>query len=182
MHITVNLLPWREKQRTIIQHRFVAIMLILSLMIFIISLLFYIIIAQKINKQHIRNRFLQQHIRQLHSKQKIISQLKRQQQQFSQQINAFNQLANKRIQTLQILITLAKMIPDNMVLTHLSFAKNNILMQGKTQDTENISYFVDNLMQLPWLTQSKIISITHDKKSTVFTNDFILSIQVKTKR
>jgi type IV pilus assembly protein PilN len=150
----INLLPWREQQRTERKKSF-AVGMIGALLgagaVTVVGLLF---MKALVDGQESRNQRLTEEIKILDKKNEEINSLEQQKQQYIARMRVIETLQRSRTEIVHIFDTFVKTIPDGTYLTSISQNGKNFKIRGVAQASGGVSAFMRSLDASQWLKDS----------------------------
>ena len=147
----INLLPWREelrKQRQVDFLIFLAAGLVVSIFI---MLAVHFSIANMVDNQKSRNRFIQNEISVLDKKIKEIKQLDKTKSKLLARMEVIQRLQSSRPEIVHMFDQLAKTVPEGVHLTKFSQSGKKLSIAGNAQSNTRVSAYMRNLELSPWL-------------------------------
>ena len=148
----INLLPWREQQRTERKKAFGVGMFGAFIGALVVAGAAWFLVSQMIDAQRSRNNLLQTEIRELDKKIEEINSLEQQKQQFIARMQIIETLQRSRPEIVHVFDTFVRIIPDGVYLTSLQQTGRRFKIQGVTQSPTRVSNFMRAIEASEWLT------------------------------
>lgn len=176
--IQINLLPWREAEKEARKVRFVAILAgFIGLSLFILVILHFYI-DHSINRQLLRNSYLQSRLDQEQQNLGNLKKMKEQQAVFMSELYFIIKLREQSLQVIRLLDNLTKTIPNTVFLNKIMRQKDTIVLDGEAESNLNITQFMKNLGQSHYFTPPILNEITaKPNANTMGMQDFELKME-----
>jgi type IV pilus assembly protein PilN len=171
----INLLPWREQQRTERKKAFGVGMLAAFLAAVVVAGAGLLLVNQMIDAQQARNNRLREEIKILDKQIEEINSLELQKQQFIARMQVIEKLQRSRPEIVHVFDTFVKTIPDGTYLTALTQTEQKFKIQGIAQSSARVSAFMRTLEASEWLTEVDLEGVTDDNKGNAVGSDFTLN-------
>jgi type IV pilus assembly protein PilN len=176
--IQINLLPWRAAEKEARKVRFIATLAgFIGLSLFILVILHFYT-DHSINRQLLRNSYLQSRLEQEQGKLFDLKKMKEQQAVFMTELYFIIKLREQSLQVIRLLDNLTKTIPNTVFLDKIMRQKNIITLTGEAESNLDITQFMKNLSQSHYFTAPVLNQITA-KPNTLGMQDFELRIEQK---
>jgi type IV pilus assembly protein PilN len=169
----INLLPWREQQRTERKKAFGVGMLAAMLAAFVVAGGGYLMFNQMVDAQQARNNRLREEIKILDKQIEEINSLEQQKQQFIARMQIIEKLQRSRPEIVHVFDTFVKTIPDGTYLTAITQTETKFKLQGVAQSPARVSAFMRSLEASEWLTEPEV-EIVETKKGNTVGSEFTL--------
>lgn len=165
---TINLLPWREKNRLLTKRLFIAGSIGVILLALSINILWYSLLQNKIDLQTQRNAYLQAQVEaaeQSPTDKKIFLKHK---QAILSQVASLQELNNQRFRIIELWQDLPMLLPNDVFITSIHFIASRIELAGSAKTAVQVSDLVKHLSQQPgWSdVQLQEISSASDPSTT----------------
>jgi type IV pilus assembly protein PilN len=147
----INLLPWREQQRTDRKKAFGVGLGAAGLGAAAITGLAWLFFNQMIDGQQARNAMLREEIKTLDKKIEEINSLEQQKEQMIARMQIIEKLQQSRPEIVHDLDTFARIIPDGTYLTSITQTDQRFKIQGITQAASRVSTFLESIEASEWL-------------------------------
>ena len=169
----INLLPWREQQRTERKKAFGVGMLAAAIGAVVVAGAAYLLVNSMIDAQATRNARLQAEIKTVDRQIEEINSLEAQKQQFIARMNIIAKLQRSRPEIVHVFDTFVKTIPDGTYLTAITQADQRFKIQGVAQSSTRVSAFMRSLDGSQWLKEPEL-EVVETTKNNAQGNDFTL--------
>jgi type IV pilus assembly protein PilN len=169
----INLLPWREQQRTERKKTFAVGMIAALIAAAVVTAVGYFFFNQLISSQQARNDRLRQEITVLDKQIEEINSLEQQKQQFVARMQIIEKLQRSRPEIVHVFDTFVKTVPDGTYLTGITQTDQRFKIQGVAQSSTRVSSFMRSLEDSEWLTDTEL-EVVESKKENTFGSDFTL--------
>jgi len=163
---TVNLLPWRERQRYQQQRQFMRTLLLVVILTLVTLWLWRWQIGQHIHHQQQRNDFLQQHLAELEQR------YQKQQQQvqrlalLTQQKRQLEAVQRNPAIFVQLLEALVLAVPQDVYLTALSQSGERIEISGRVDQPASLTPLLRNLGASSLFSDATLVTLETDHAQT----------------
>lgn len=147
----INLLPWREQQRTERKKAFGVGMAGALLGALVVAGIAWFLVSQMMNAQAQRNQKLTAGIKELDAQIEKINDLDAQKQQFIARMQIIERLQRSRPEIVHVFDTFTKIIPDGVYLTSLQQTGRRFRIQGFSQSSTRVSNFMRAIESSEWL-------------------------------
>jgi len=169
----INLLPWREQQRTERKKAFGVGMLAAAIGAAVVAGAAFLLMNSMIDAQAARNARLQAEIKTVDRQIEEINSLEAQKQQFIARMNIIAKLQRSRPEIVHVFDTFVKTIPDGTYLTAITQTDQRFKIQGVAQSSTRVSAFMRALDASQWLKEPELDVVEASKNNTQG-NDFTL--------
>jgi type IV pilus assembly protein PilN len=167
----INLLPWREQQRTERKKAFGVGMLGAAVGAAAVAAVAWFLISQMLAAQSERNNRLRGEIRELDKQIEEINSLEQQKQQFIARMQIIETLQRSRPEIVHVFDTVTRIIPDGVYLTSMRQQGSKFTFQGVTQSPTRVSDFMRAIDSSEWLTRVEPGPINRGSQGYSFTLD-----------
>jgi type IV pilus assembly protein PilN len=172
----INLLPWREQQRT---ERKLAFLVGLgggALAAIVATVAGYLFFGSLIDGQLQRNDRLRAEIKVLDKQIEEINNLEAQKQKFIARMQIIEKLQRSRPEIVHVFDTLVRTVPDGTYLTGVTQADRRFKVQGVAQSSTRVSAFMRNIDASQWLKNPEL-EVVESKKENTAGSDFTLTAE-----
>jgi type IV pilus assembly protein PilN len=169
----INLLPWREQQRTERKKAFLVGMGAAGLAALAVSGAGFLLFNQMIDAQQARNTLLKGEIKVLDKQIEEINSLEAQKQQFIARMQIIEKLQRSRPEIVHVFDTFTKTVPDGTYLTAITQTEQKFKIQGVAQSATRVSSFMRSLEASQWLKEPEL-ELVESKKGNTLGSDFTL--------
>jgi type IV pilus assembly protein PilN len=150
----INLLPWREQQRTERKKSFAVGMMAALVGALAVTGAGYLFMGSLIESQNARNNKLTSEIKVLDIAIQEINDLEQQKQQFIARMQIIEKLQRSRPEIVHVFDTFVKTIPDGTYLTSITQSGQKFKIQGVAQSATRVASFMRELDASQWLTNA----------------------------
>jgi type IV pilus assembly protein PilN len=165
----INLLPWREQQRTDRKKAFGVGLGAAMLGALVLAGLAYLFVGQMISGQQARNTLLREEIKTLDKKIEEINNLEQQKEQMIARMQIIEKLQQSRPEIVHVFDTFTKIIPDGMYLTSLAQTEQKFKIVGITQSAGRVSPFMKAIEASEWLKDQELEKVESKSVGQEFT-------------
>ena len=161
----INLLPWREEERSERQRQFVSILGLVALLGVVVMWSIYTYYSGKIENQRGRNNYLQTQVRNLDTKIKEITTLETERKELVDRMELIQDLQKSRPQVVHLFDEIVQKMPEGMNMIEIERKGDVVIFTGIAESAPRISNFMRNLAGSQWISKPDIEDIQDDKKS-----------------
>ena len=176
--IPINLLPHRAERRKAQQRQFLAMAGIAAAVGIALVILVHGLLAQRIDNQERRNRFLNDKIAELDKQIDEIQKLKEQTQAMLARKKVVESLQANRTEAVRLLDQLVRQLPDGLYLKAVKQTGDMVNVTGFATSNARVSTLMRNFEASPWLEEPKLVEIKAVKVGNANLNEFILNVKV----
>ena len=176
--IPINLLPHRAERRKAQRRQFLAMAGIAVGVGIALVVLVHGLLAQRIDNQERRNRFLNDKIAELDKQIDEIQKLKEQTQAMLSRKKVVESLQANRTEAVRLLDQLVRQLPDGLYLKSVKQTGDMVNVTGFATSNARVSTLMRNFEASPWLEEPKLIEIKAVKVGNANLNEFNLSVKV----
>lgn len=169
----INLLPWREQQRTDRKKAFGVGMAAAGLGALAVTGAGYLMMSQMIDGQRARNQRLTQEIQVLDKQIEEINSLELQKQQHISRMQIIEKLQRSRSEIVHVFDTFVQTVPDGTHLTAITQTNQKFKIQGVAQSNTRVADFMRSIDASQWLKDPEI-EVTESTKGNVPGYDFTM--------
>jgi type IV pilus assembly protein PilN len=165
--IRVNLMPHRAIRREALKRQFIAVAVGVAVFGVAIWFLVHTLLADKIEDQQGRNRFLEEQIVVLDKQIEEIKKLREQTAQLLARKKVVESLQANRAEAVHLLDELVRQLPDGVYLKGVKQTGQRVAINGYAQSNARVSTLMRNLESSPWLEQASLVEIksaTHENQ------------------
>lgn len=162
----INLLPWREQQRTERKKAFGVGMGAAALGAGVVALAGFMFVNQMIDSQVGRNKLLEREILVLDKQIEEINSLEQQKQQHISRMQIIEKLQQSRPEIVHVFETFTTTIPDGAFLTSITQTGPRYKIQGVAQSSSRVSTFWRALDASQWLKELELDVLEAAKNNT----------------
>jgi len=176
--IPINLLPHRAERRKAQQRRFLVMVAGMAGVAFGIVVLVHGFLAQRIDNQERRNRYLNDQIVALDKQIDEIKKLKEQTQALLARKKVVESLQSNRTEAVRLLDQLVRQLPDGLYLKNVKQTGDTVNVVGYATSNARVSTLMRNFEASPWLETPRLVEIKAVKVNEANLNEFSLNIKV----
>jgi type IV pilus assembly protein PilN len=169
----INLLPWREQQRTERKKAFGVGMAAAAVGALVVTGAGYLLMNQMKDAQAGRNALLTREIQVLDKQIEEINSLETQKQQFIARMQIIEKLQRSRPEIVHVFDTFVKTMPDGTYLTAITQTEQRFKIQGVAQSATRVSSFMRALSASEWL-KDPDLEVVEVKQANALGSDFTL--------
>ncbi len=161
----INLLPWREEERSERQRQFVSVLGLVAMLGVVVMWSVYTFYSGKTDNQRNRNNYLQSQIRKLDTKIKEITTLESERKELVDRMELIQDLQKSRPQIVHLFDEIVQSMPEGMNMTQIERKGKNVFFSGVAESNPRISNFMRNLSASQWITKPDLDGLQDDKDS-----------------
>jgi type IV pilus assembly protein PilN len=176
--IPINLLPHRAERRKAQQRQFLALAGAAAAIGIGIIVLGHGFLAQRIDTQTSRNRYLESQIALLDKQIDEIRKLKEQTQAMLSRKKVVESLQANRTEAVRMLDQLVRQLPDGLYLKAIRQSGDVVNVVGYATSNARVSTLMRNFEASPWLENPRLIEIKAVKLGNSSINEFNLNVNV----
>lgn len=169
----INLLPWREVERTRLRKEFFSAALAAVLIGVLAALIVRWQYGSMINQQKARNQYLTDQIKQLDGQISEINDLEQKKTALHSRIKVIEQLQQSRPEVVHIFDQLVRLLPEGVYLTEVTQTDRRIQIKGIAESSSRVSTFMRNIDTSEWL-ESPSLEIIEAKGTAETGSSFTL--------
>ena len=165
--IRINLMPHRAIRRDALKRQFIGIAVGVAVFGVAIWFVVHTLLADRIEDQQGRNKFLEQRIVELDKQIEEIKKLREQTAQLLARKKVVESLQANRAEAVHLLDELVRQLPDGVFLKGVKQAGQRVAINGYAQSNARVSTLMRNLESSPWLEQAALVEIksaTHENQ------------------
>lgn len=176
--IPINLLPHRAERRKAQQRQFVALAGVAAAIGIGLVVLVHTFLAQRIDTQERRNRFLTDQIAILDKQIDEIKKLKEQTQAMLARKKVVESLQSNRTEAVRLLDQMVRQLPDGLYLKGIKQTNDVVNVVGYATSNARVSTLMRNFEASPWLEDPKLVEIKASKVGNANLNEFNLNVRI----
>src|SRR5262245_48022741 len=176
--IPINLLPHRAARRKAQQRQFMAMAGIAAAVGIALVILVHGLLAQRIDNQERRNRFLNDKIAELDKQIDEIQKLKEQTQAMLARKKVVESLQANRTEAVRLLDQLVRQLPDGLYLKTVKQTGDTVNVTGFATSNARVSTLMRNFEASPWLEEPRLVEIKAVTQGSANLNEFNLNVKV----
>jgi type IV pilus assembly protein PilN len=176
--IPINLLPHRAERRKAQQRQFIALAGGAAVIGIGAVVLVHGFLAQRIDSQEARNRFLDEQIVMLDKQIDEIKKLKEQTQQMLARKKVVESLQSNRTEAVRLLDQLVRQLPDGLYLKSIKQTDDMVNVVGYATSNARVSTLMRNFEASPWLEAPTLLEIKAARVANTNINEFSLNVKL----
>jgi type IV pilus assembly protein PilN len=176
--IPINLLPHRAERRKAQQRQFMAMAGIAAAVGIALVIVVHGLLAQRIDNQERRNRYLNDKIAELDKQIDEIQKLKEQTQAMLSRKKVVESLQANRTEAVRLLDQLVRQLPDGLYLKGVKQTGDVVNVTGFATSNARVSTLMRNFEASPWLEEPKLVEIKATKVGNALLNEFNLDVKL----
>lgn len=177
---TINLLPWRERQREERKKQFIFTMVASAMGALVVMVFSHFIIVSLITNQEGINNRLEQEIVIYNQKIQQISEIKKVRANLIARMRIIELLQANRNQIVHVFDEIINVLPKGVYLEKVSRKIGNITMSGFAESNTNVSDLMRSVDVSEWLQQPRLSEIREpDKSAENLLNEFSMDLLLK---
>ncbi len=152
----INLLPWREERRRQQRQEFFLAIALGTGLVAALMLGVHLYLADRIEYQEQRNRFLQTQIAILDRKIKEIRDLEKKRDRLIAKMEIIQRLQFSRPEIVHLFDAMARTLPEGVYLTKMIQKGDKLAVDGIAQSNARVSAYMRNIEASPWLQKPRL--------------------------
>lgn len=152
----INLLPWREERRRQQQRDFFVAIGFSMGFTAVVMLLVHLYIADRIEYQQQRNRYLSTQIAVLDRKIREIRDLERKRDLLISKMEIIQRLQSSRPEIVHLFDALSRTVPEGVYLTKFTQTGDRLAISGIAQSNAQVSAYMRNIDASPWMRKPQL--------------------------
>lgn len=172
----INLLPWREQQRTERKKAFGVGLGAATVAALAVAGTGYLMFNSMIAGQQARNAMLSAEIGVLDKRIEEINNLEAQKQQFIARMQIIEKLQRSRPEIVHVFDTFVQTVPAGTYLTSITQTGQKFKILGVAQSATRVSTFMRNIEGSQWLKNAELV-VVESKKGNVLGSEFTLNAE-----
>lgn len=172
----INLLPWREEERTRKKKEFFTITGGVSLLMGVIGLAVHLYVGGIVDYQVSRNDLLKDEIKKVDAKIKEIKELEKKKEQLISRMRIIERLQRNRPEVVHVFDELARIVPEGLYIENMEQKGRLLTIKGRAQSNARVSAFMRALEASKWFASPSLTVISTKGKSTERYREFTLKV------
>lgn len=173
----INLLPWRQEKRQVLKKKFLTNLAYAALLAFAIFGLIHFQMAQKIDYQLSRNKFISNEIAKVDDQIKEISELQKVRRSLIERMEVIQDLQGSRPSIVHLFSEIVSTVPNGVYLKTLAQAGGNLTIAGEAESNARVSTYMRNLSNSEWLKEPNLTVIEIEDKTVNRISTFSLTVK-----
>lgn len=176
--IPINLLPHRAERRKAQRRQFFVLVAGMIGVGMLVVVLVHGVLAQRIESQEARNKYLETSIVELDQQIDEIKKLKEQTQAMLDRKKVVEALQTNRTEAVRLLDQMVRQLPDGLYLKAVKQTNDVVNVQGYATSNARVSTLMRNFDASPWLEEPKLIEIKAARVGNANLNEFNLNVKL----
>jgi type IV pilus assembly protein PilN len=176
--IRINLMPHRAIRREALKRQFIGVAAAVAAFGVVIWFLVHTMLADRIQDQLGRNKFLEEKIVELDKQIEEIKKLREQTAQLLARKKVVESLQANRAEAVHLLDELVRQLPDGVYLKGVKQTGQKVAINGYAQSNARVSTLMRNLESSPWLEQAALVEIKSAVQDNQRLSEFQLNITI----
>jgi type IV pilus assembly protein PilN len=176
--IPVNLLPHRAQKRAAQKKQFIVMAAAMALIGVGVVVLVHGFLAQKIDTQMSRNKYLDSEIAALDKQIDEIKKLKEQTQSLLARKKVVEALQSDRTEAVRLLDQLVRQLPEGLHLKAIKQTGDIVNVQGYATSNARVSTLMRNFEASPWLESPQLVEIKAAKLNESPISEFSVNVKI----
>lgn len=173
----INLLPWREELRAARQRQFTVTLIGAAIFMALVVVLAHIQTNGMIDNQKARNAYLNKTIKEVEKQIEEIRTLKEDKAALLARMDVIQKLQSSRPEIVHLFEEISKATPKGVYLLHTSRKGTTLEIDGVADSNDNVSAFMRQLNDSPWLTNPRLDIIDSSRKEYPNSSWFKLKVE-----
>ena len=176
--IRINLMPHRAIRREALKRQFIGVAVGVAVFGVAIWFLVHTMLAERIENQLGRNKFLDERIVELDKQIEEIKKLREQTAQLLARKKIVEALQANRAEAVHLLDELVRQLPDGVYLKGVKQTGQRVAINGYAQSNARVSTLMRNLESSPWLEQATLVEIKSAVQDNQRLSEFQLNVNI----
>jgi type IV pilus assembly protein PilN len=176
----INLLPWRERRREAMRRAFVMQIVLAVVAAIFVVMAAHKLLTQRLARQEVINRTLEQHIADLNTRVAEVGQLRERQVAVQDRMRVIADLQKERSAVVRVFDELARSLPNEVYFLTLERAGDVILIEGVSESYAGITQLMRRLEDSEEFDNADLNDIATEASETVDESSlFIFNLHVE---
>lgn len=176
----INLLPWRERRREAMRRAFVMQIVLATVAAIFVVMAAHKLLTQRLARQEVINRTLEQHIADLNTRVAEVGQLRERQVAVRDRMRVIADLQKERAAVVRVFDELARSLPNEVYFLTLERAGDVILIEGVSESYAGITQLMRRLEDSEEFDNADLNDIATEASETVDESSlFIFNLRVE---
>lgn len=176
----INLLPWRDRRREAMRRAFVMQIVLAVVAAIFVVMAAHKLLTQRLARQEVINRTLEQHIADLNTRVAEVGQLRERQVAVRDRMRVIADLQKERAAVVRVFDELARSLPDEVYFLTLERAGDVILIEGVSESYAGITQLMRRLEGSEEFDNADLNDIATEASETVDESSlFIFNLRVE---
>jgi len=173
----INLLPWREELRAARQRQFTVTLIGAAIFMGLVVVLAHIQTNGMIDSQKARNAYLNKTIKEVEKQIEEIRTLKEDKAALLARMDVIQKLQSSRPEIVHLFEEISKATPKGVYLLNTNRKGTTIEIEGVSDSNDNVSAFMRQLNDSPWLTNPRLDIIDSSRNKYPNSSWFKLKVE-----
>jgi type IV pilus assembly protein PilN len=176
----INLLPWRERRREAMRRAFVMQIVLAVVAAIFVVMAAHKLLTQRLARQEVINRTLEQHIADLNTRVAEVGQLRERQVAVRDRMRVIADLQKERAAVVRVFDELARSLPNEVYFLTLERASDVILIEGVSESYAGITQLMRRLEDSEEFDNADLNDIATEASETIDESSlFIFNLRVE---
>lgn len=176
----INLLPWRERRREAMRRAFVMQIVLAVVAAIFVVMAAHKLLTQRLARQEVINRTLEQHIADLNTRVAEVGQLRERQVAVQDRMRVIADLQKERSAVVRVFDELARSLPNEVYFLTLERAGDVILIEGVSESYAGITQLMRRLEDSEEFDNADLNDIATEASETIDESSlFIFNLHVE---
>jgi type IV pilus assembly protein PilN len=176
----INLLPWRERRREAMRRAFVMQIVLAVVAAIFVVMAAHKLLTQRLARQEVINRTLEQHIADLNTRVAEVGQLRERQVAVQDRMRVIADLQKERSAVVRVFDELARSLPNEVYFLTLERAGDVILIEGVSESYAGITQLMRRLEDSEEFDNADLNDIATEASETIDESSlFIFNLRVE---
>jgi type IV pilus assembly protein PilN len=176
----INLLPWRERRREAMRRAFVMQIVLAVVAAIFVVMAAHKLLTQRLARQEVINRTLEQHIADLNTRVAEVGQLRERQVAVRDRMRVIADLQKERSAVVRVFDELARSLPNEVYFLTLERAGDVILIEGVSESYAGITQLMRRLEDSEEFDNADLNDIATEASETIDESSlFIFNLRVE---
>lgn len=176
----INLLPWRERRREAMRRAFVMQIVLAVVAAIFVVMAAHKLLTQRLARQEVINRTLEQHIADLNTRVAEVGQLRERQVAVRDRMRVIADLQKERAAVVRVFDELARSLPNEVYFLTLERAGDVILIEGVSESYAGITQLMRRLEDSEEFDNADLNDIATEASETIDESSlFIFNLHVE---
>ena len=176
----INLLPWRERRREAMRRAFVMQIVLAVVAAIFVVMAAHKLLTQRLARQEVINRTLEQHIADLNTRVAEVGQLRERQVAVRDRMRVIADLQKERAAVVRVFDELARSLPNEVYFLTLERAGDVILIEGVSESYAGITQLMRRLEDSEEFDNADLNDIATEASETIDESSlFIFNLRVE---
>lgn len=162
---TINLLPWREKQREVKNREFTLQLIVATMLALFLAFLAWTFFNMQLESQNQANELVKGKNVELDQKLKKIEELEKTRENIISRMKIIQDLQGKRPVQVHVFDSLVRTMPKNLYYSSITRQGNTLILKGKADNPNTVSDLLRNFEKSNWIGSASVKKIANGRQS-----------------